>query len=197
VVAAFALALAIASPSAVLARDVVEVELVRHGVADVLAAKNDNPAQRAQRAAALLERYVDLAAFEARVFADIDGSLNPAERKKLSDAFRALVVARISLRLPEAPAAAPQIDAPRTENGETRIRVVYGDDVQVDLVFTKPGAPLRIADATIAGASLSKNLRASVNKVMRKDGFDGLVARLVQLRERTTSGPHKSSDLTL
>jgi ABC-type transporter MlaC component len=145
------------------------------------------------------------------VLADVSPSLTPQQRKTLSEAIRPLLVRRVALRLNAnaanaANAKPPRIEpGPREENGETHIRLFYksGDEeIEVDLSFgARPGnttaTPPRVVDATVAGTNLSKNLRASVNKVMRKEGFDGLVARLKQLRDETSTGPHKSSALTL
>lgn len=208
--ALFVLALVLGSDVAVAADDAAEVQLVRRALTDIdAAARAAAPAEAAapanvERARALVERYVDLAGFEARVLSDVAPSLTPEQQKTLSEALRPLLVHRIALRLRGLPPQKPVIDPPREESGDTHVRLRFKNeaegDLDVDLVFAKraqPTAPLRVVDATIAGASLTKNLRASVNKVMRRDGFDGLVARLRQLRDAKVPGPHKSSDLTL
>ena len=50
---------------------------------------------------------------------------------------------------------------------------------QLDLSFGKRSGPPRVVDATIGGTNVSKNLRASINKVMRKEALKGLRLRCV------------------
>jgi ABC-type transporter MlaC component len=214
VVVSLALAAALANiTTTVLAGDATEGELIRSALTEAEAARSSSAdpaaaARRSERATALLQRYVDLEAFEDLVLADVAASLTPEQRKEVTSGLRELLASRIALRLPDMPSARPAIDAPRVENGETHVRLVYRaavdggppglpEDVEVDLLFKRRSGRLRVVDVTIAGARLSKNLRASVNNVMRRQGYSALLARLAELRQAKAPGPHKSSDLTL
>jgi ABC-type transporter MlaC component len=196
-----------------LAADPAPLDLVRRGVAELIQSRvalaTTSVQDRALRASPLIERYVDLAAFEGRVLSDVEPSLSAAQRKTVAESIGALLTARIAARLAEVPSQSPRIEGPRDENGETHVRVVYEGDpagaIAIDLVFDRQAPRPRIVDATVAGANISRNLRASVNKVVRRDGVDVLVARLRQLRESAlapAAAPRggdrpKTADLTL
>src|SRR5262245_9883707 len=119
-----------ATSSRAAARDAPEVEVVRRALVEAEAASASARAAGAiptERASTLLERYVDVVAFEERVFSDLAPSLTAAQKKTLSDAFRPLLVRRIALRLRTVPLLTPAIDPPREDSGETRVRLVFRD----------------------------------------------------------------------
>src|SRR5262249_54873138 len=130
----------------------------------------------------------------------------PAQRKTVAESIGALLIVRIAARLAEVPSQSPRIEAPRDENGETHVRVVYEGDpagaIAIDLVFDPHAPRPRIIDATVAGANPPRTLGGSVNKLVPRAGVDVPGARPRQLGESALApappgGRPKPADLTL
>ena len=64
---------------------------------------------------------------------------------------------------------------------------VKGDVTQVDYVLKKMASGWRIVDIVVDGVSTTQNYRSSFGKVIAKDGWDGLIARLAKGKPTTAS----------
>jgi phospholipid transport system substrate-binding protein len=62
-----------------------------------------------------------------------------------------------------------------------------GDVTQVDYVLKKVGSAWRIIDIIVDGVSTTQNYRSSFGKVIAKEGWNGLIARLAKGKPATAS----------
>jgi phospholipid transport system substrate-binding protein len=60
--------------------------------------------------------------------------------------------------------------------------------IAVDYVLVKEGDKLRAFDVKTDGVGLVENYRTMFNKIMAKDGFDGLIAKMKK-KQASTTGP--------
>ena len=64
--------------------------------------------------------------------------------------------------------------------------------IAIDYVLVKEGDKLRAFDVKTDGVGLVENYRTSFNKIVEKDGFDGLMARMKKKLAESQAAPAKS-----
>jgi phospholipid transport system substrate-binding protein len=80
----------------------------------------------------------------------------------------------------------PEKQLPEGTEVPTQMKV-KGDVTEVDYVLKKMAAGWRIVDIVVDGVSTTQNYRSSFGKVIAKEGWNGLIARLAKGKPPTAS----------
>jgi len=154
------------------------------------------PAQRKQ-IESIVTKAVDLEGMAKSALGATWNQTPPAKRKKFLDAF----VARFRK------ATGEQLDQyrstevkylPETKDGEDTIVptevMVKGEPTRVDYRMRQESGAWRIVDIIVDDVSTVENYRASFNRIIKKEGMDGLIARLSGDKKSDLGGtPEKSA----
>ena len=154
------------------------------------------PAQRKQ-IESIVTKAVDLEGMaKSALGATTWNQTPPAKRKKFLDAF----VARFRK------ATGEQLDQyrstevkylPETQDGDDTIVptevMVKGEPTRVDYRMRQESAAWRIVDIIVDDVSTVENYRASFNRIIKKEGMDGLIARLSGDKKADLGGPPEKS----
>lgn len=132
--------------------------------------------------------HFDYRDFESRVLQDSRKQFSAKQRQAFSRAFKEALVSRLVLKINDEKRTVEGSQCTVTSGSRTgEVVVSYRTEKdQHDIVLHLGGPPgaRRIADLTVSGALLSRSYRATVNKIVRRDGVDALIARL----EKRTAG---------
>lgn len=134
--------------------------------------------------------FLDIQLLTERALADHWAKLTPAQRTEFLDTLRALIEDQYvkGLRanldyqvsyLGEAPGANGTIVVKTEVAAKKRGRPIK---IAVDYVLVDQGGKLRAFDVKTDGVGLVDNYRAQFNKIIAKEGFDGLLARMKKKR---------------
>ncbi len=86
----------------------------------------------------------------------------------------------------------PEKDVPQGTEVPTQM-TVKGDTTEVDYVLKQIPAGWRIVDIVVDGVSTTQNYRSSFGKVIAKEGWDGLIARLAKGKAEKTAVEPKAT----
>lgn len=107
--------------------------------------------------------------------------------------FRELVMHTYSLALSKYRNQTIEYKPLRAQPGDTNVKVKTqilqsgGEPVPVDYTLEKTGDEWKVYDVTIAGVSLVTNYRGQFSNEMRRGGMDGLIKKLVDKNNHSSS----------
>lgn len=165
----------------------------------IIAENADDRAMRAKVKALTLE-FVDFDAFASETIRSTWDDLSEPQRRAFLEAFRGLVQATYARHFK------PRQDLRITYRASTLV----GDDkaqvsttlifeksqVDVDYRFVKkPDGRWWVTDLVIDEVSLMRNYRAQFRRILKREGFDALVTRILAAVERKERGGDSGDDL--
>ncbi len=142
-----------------------------------------DPQIRRQVVEQLMGDHFDFEGFYRRSLADHWGTWNSEQRETFNRAFQKKFIEHLSQNLHRLDRLTAARVSYRTvqKRGETAVIAqgqVEGTSIAVTLFLAHTGGEWKVCDLDIAGAKLSRNYRGMFSYVLRKSGFEGLLARL-------------------
>ncbi|MCL4225805.1 MAG: ABC transporter substrate-binding protein [Myxococcales bacterium] len=203
-VALFLLALAlVAAPAAAQAADGPGTRVVRSAndtIAKLLKQKARPGSEEEKKAAARVTEsvrgFLDIDELARRALVDHWGKVSDAQRAEFLALLRALIEdnyvkglrANLEYQVAykgEGPASAGDDKAVVVKTEITAKKKGRPVKISVDYVLIEVGGKLRCYDIRTDGVGLVENYRAQFNKIIAKDGFDGLITRMKKKRAAT------------
>jgi phospholipid transport system substrate-binding protein len=148
------------------------------------------PAQR-KHIESILTKAVDLEGMAKSALGTTWTQTPPAKRKKFLDAFVARFRKATGDQLDQYRSTAVKY-LPETQAGDDPVVptevMVKGEPTRIDYRMRKDSSGWRIVDIVVDDVSTVENYRSSFNRIIKKEGMDGLISRL--------SGDPKKSDIS-
>jgi phospholipid transport system substrate-binding protein len=144
----------------------------------------------AARVTTSVREFLDIGLLTERALVDHWAKLTPAQRTEFLDTLRGLIEdsyvkglrANLDYQVAyagEAPGDKGTIVVKTVITAKKKGRPVK---IKVDYVLAEQGGKLRAFDVRTDGVGLVDNYRAQFNKIIAKEGFDGLLARMKKKR---------------
>jgi len=154
------------------------------------------PAQRKQ-IEAILTKAVDLEGMAKSALGDTWNKTPPAKQKKFLDAFKNRFRKATGEQLDQYRSTEVKY-LPETKDGDDTIVptevMVKGEPTRIDYRMRQEAGAWRIVDIVVDDVSTVENYRASFNRIIKKEGMDGLIARLSGDKKSDLGGtPEKSA----
>ena len=105
----------------------------------------------------------------------------PAKRKKFLEAFKSRFRKATGDQLDQYRSTNVKYFAEKKDEEDTMVPtevVVKGDPTHIDYRMRRESGDWRIVDIVVDDVSTVENYRASFNRIIKKEGMDGLIARL-------------------
>ncbi|HMK71882.1 MAG TPA: ABC transporter substrate-binding protein [Myxococcaceae bacterium] len=139
------------------------------------------PAQR-QKMENILTRAVDLEGVAKAALGKNWDDATPAQRKKFLDAFKQRFRKATADEFTDDYRGTEVKYLPEQPDGDgvkvpTEI-VIKGEPTRIDYVMRKQGTEWRITDIVVDDVSTVENYRSSFGRIIKKEGMNGLIARL-------------------
>ena len=153
------------------------------------------PAQR-QKLENIVTQAVDLEGMARAALGKTWEETPPAKRKKFIDAFKSRFRKATGEQLDQYRSTDIKYFPEKQEDGDTLVPtevVVKGDPTHVDYRMRQENGTWRIVDIVVDDVSTVENYRASFNRIIKKEGMDGLIARLNGGGKVVDSGGSKGS----
>jgi phospholipid transport system substrate-binding protein len=148
------------------------------------------PAQRKQLES-ILTKAVDLEGMAKSALGTTWTQTPPAKRKKFLDAFVARFRKATSEQLDQYRSTAVKYLPETKADDDTMVPTevaVKGEPTRIEYRMRQEAGHWRIVDIVVDDVSTVENYRASFNRIIKKEGMDGLISRL--------SGDAKKSDIS-
>jgi phospholipid transport system substrate-binding protein len=120
----------------------------------------------------------------------------PAKQKKFLEAFKSRFRKATSEQLDQYRSTEIKYFPEKTEDADTVVPtevVVKGEPTRVDYRMHQQSGGWRIVDIVVDDVSTVENYRSSFNRIIKKEGMDGLIARLNGTGKVVDSGGSKGS----
>ncbi len=187
IITAVSFAFLLAAPVA-FAQELAPEALMRAVSEEVTASRKEIPAGDAGRLAALVEAKI-LPHFDFARATQIALGANwrhasPAQRERLIQEFRTLLVRTYSGALAGYRGQAIDFRPARARPGDTevtvrsQVRQPGAEPIAIDYDMHKPDAAWKVFDVRISGISLVATYRSAFNETVRNHGIDGLIGTL-------------------
>ena len=139
-------------------------------------------ASKTSSAEALILRHVDFERFESLVLKDSGYRFSPEQRKVFSSLFRRMLVKRGVLlaaeNSPESFCESYDIKALEDRPIVKFVCIRKKGRYTIKLYIHEKSGGRQIYDMSINGSKLSRNYRATINKITRRDGVEKLLGRI-------------------
>ena len=120
----------------------------------------------------------------------------PAKQKKFLEAFKSRFRKATGEQLDQYRSTSVKYFAEKKEDDDTYVPtevLVKGEPTHIDYRMQLQGGTWRIVDIVVDDVSTVENYRASFNRIIKKEGMDGLIARLNGTGKVVDSGGSKGS----
>jgi phospholipid transport system substrate-binding protein len=202
-VASLAPAVAFADPASAAAKTGAATEVVKHANDTISSLLKQKPAAGSQaekdlaaKVTSSVRDFLDIDELGKRAMADQWSKLKPADQKDFLDALRALIEANyvkgLRSNLEYAVAYTGETTDPA---GNTVVHTSIKTkakgrpvEIKVDYVVVKQGDKLRAFDVVTDDVGLVDNYKSTFNKIMEKDGFTGLMAKIKKKQAEVNGG---------
>ncbi len=139
------------------------------------------PATR-QKLENILTRAIDLEGVARSALGKNWEEATPAQRKRFLDAFKQRFRKATADQFSEDYRATQVKYFPEvTQEGDVKVPTevtIKGEPTHIDYVMQRAGSDWRIVDIVIDDVSTVDNYRSSFGRIIKKEGMDGLIARL-------------------
>jgi len=154
------------------------------------------PATR-QKLEGIVTRAVDLEGMARSALGKTWSETAPAKRKKFLDAFKSRFRKATGEQLDQYRSTEVKYFAEKTEDEDTLVPtevLVKGEPTHIDYRMRQEGGGAwHIVDLVVDDVSTVENYRSSFNRIIKKEGMDGLIARLNGTGKVVESGGAKGS----
>jgi phospholipid transport system substrate-binding protein len=145
----------------------------------------------------IVTRAVDLEGMAKSALGKNWDETPPAKRKKFLEAFKSRFRKATGEQLDQYRSTEVKYFSERKEGDDDVIVptevVVKGEPTKIDYRMRREGASWRISDIVVDDVSTVENYRSSFNRIIKKEGMDGLIARLNGTGKVADSGGSKGS----
>jgi len=120
----------------------------------------------------------------------------PAKQKKFLEAFKSRFRKATGEQLDQYRSTEIKYFPEKKEDDDTLVPtevLVKGEPTHVDYRMRQTGGTWRIVDIVVDDVSTVENYRSSFNRIIKKEGMDGLIARLNGTGKVVDSGGSKGS----
>jgi phospholipid transport system substrate-binding protein len=120
----------------------------------------------------------------------------PAKQKKFLEAFKSRFRKATSEQLDQYRSTEIKYFPEKKEDEDTVVPtevLVKGEPTRIDYRMRQTGGTWRIVDIVVDDVSTVENYRSSFNRIIKKEGMDGLIARLNGTGKVVDSGGSKGS----
>ncbi|HET9299584.1 MAG TPA: ABC transporter substrate-binding protein [Candidatus Polarisedimenticolaceae bacterium] len=138
------------------------------------------PATR-QKLEGIVTRAVDLEGMAKSALGKTWTETPPAKRKKFLDAFKGRFRKATGEQLDQYRSTSIKYLPEKTEDEDTIVPtevLVKGEPTRIDYRMRQNSGSWRIVDIVVDDVSTVENYRSSFNRIIKKEGMDGLIARL-------------------
>lgn len=138
------------------------------------------PATR-KRLENILTRAIDLEAMAKSALGSTWAQTSPAKRKKFLDAFTNRFRKATGEQLDQYRSTRVKYMPEQSADGDTLVPTevtIKDEPTRIDYRMHEEGGEWRIVDIVVDEVSTVENYRASFNRIVKKEGMDGLIARL-------------------
>lgn len=139
--------------------------------------------------------FLDIDELGKRAMSDQWAKLSAAQQKEFLDALRALIEANYIKGLRSNLDYAVAYTGEAQDGANTVVHTTIKTkakgrpvEIKVDYVVVKQGDKLRAFDVVTDDVGLVDNYRTTFNKIMEKDGFTGLMAKIKKKQTEVTGG---------
>lgn len=153
------------------------------------------PATR-QKLEAIVTRAVDLEGMAKSALGKTWMETPAAKRKKFLEAFKSRFRKATGEQLDQYRSTSIKYFPEKTEDDDTIVPtevLVKGEPTHIDYRMRKQDGSWRIVDLVVDDVSTVENYRSSFNRIIKKEGMDGLIARLNGTGKVVDSGGSKGS----
>jgi len=153
------------------------------------------PASR-QKLESIVTRAVDLEGMAKSALGKTWVETPPAKQKKFLDAFKSRFRKATGEQLDQYRSTRIKYFPEKKEDDDTVVPtevLVKGDPTHVDYRMREEKGAWRIVDIVVDDVSTVENYRSSFNRIIKKEGMDGLIARLNGTGKVVDSGGSKGS----
>ena len=153
------------------------------------------PAQR-KKLEAIVTKAVDLEGMAKAALGDTWNQTPPAKRKQFLDAFVGRFRKATGEQLDQYRSTEVKYFPERKEDEDTIVPTevtVKGEPTHIDYRMRNEAGTWRIVDIVVDDVSTVENYRSSFNRIIKKEGMDGLISRLSGSGKVAESGGSKGS----
>ena len=153
------------------------------------------PATR-QKLESIVTKAVDLDAMAKAALGKTWTETSPAKQKKFLEAFRSRFRKATGEQLDQYRSTEIKYLPEKKEDEDTLVPtevLVKGEPTRIDYRMRQQSAGWRIVDIVVDDVSTVENYRSSFNRIIKKEGMDGLIARLNGTGKVADSGGSKGS----
>lgn len=153
------------------------------------------PATR-QKLEAIVTRAVDLEGMAKSALGKTWAETPAAKRKKFLDAFKGRFRKATGEQLDQYRSTSIKYFPEKKEDDDTFVPtevLVKGEPTHIDYRMRQQDGGWRIVDIVVDDVSTVENYRSSFNRIIKKEGMDGLIARLNGTGKVADSGGSKGS----
>jgi phospholipid transport system substrate-binding protein len=154
-----------------------------------------SPATR-QKLESIVTKAVDLDAMAKSALGKTWTETPPAKQKKFLEAFKSRFRKATGEQLDQYRSTEVKYFPEKNEDDDTIVPtevLVKGEPTHVDYRMRQTGGTWRIVDIVVDDVSTVENYRSSFNRIIKKEGMDGLIARLNGTGKVVDSGGSKGS----
>jgi phospholipid transport system substrate-binding protein len=154
-----------------------------------------SPATR-QKLESIVTKAVDLDAMAKSALGKTWTETPPAKQKKFLEAFKSRFRKATGEQLDQYRSTEIKYFPEKKEDDDTLVPtevLVKGEPTHVDYRMRQTGGTWRIVDIVVDDVSTVENYRSSFNRIIKKEGMDGLIARLNGTGKVVDSGGSKGS----
>jgi len=153
------------------------------------------PATR-QKLENIVTKAVDLDGMAKSALGKTWSETPPAKQKKFLEAFKSRFRKATGEQLDQYRSTSIKYFPERTEDDDTIVPtevLVKGEPTHIDYRMRQHNGTWRIEDIIVDDVSTVENYRSSFNRIIKKEGMDGLIARLNGTGKVVESGGSKGS----
>ena len=153
------------------------------------------PATR-KKLEAIVTKAVDLEGMAKSALGKNWAETPPAKQKKFLEAFKSRFRKATGEQLDQYRSTSIKYFPERKEDDDTYVPtevLVKGEPTHIDYRMQRQGETWRIVDIVVDDVSTVENYRSSFNRIIKKEGMDGLIARLNGTGKVVESGGTKGS----
>jgi phospholipid transport system substrate-binding protein len=149
-----------------------------------------------QRLESIVTKAVDLEGMAKSALGKTWAETPPAKQKKFLDAFKGRFRKATGEQLDQYRSTSIKYFPEKKEDDDTFVPtevLVKGEPTHVDYRMREEKGGWRIVDIVVDDVSTVENYRSSFNRIIKKEGMDGLIARLNGTGKVVDSGGSKGS----
>lgn len=149
-----------------------------------------------QKLESIVTRAVDLEGMAKSALGKTWAETPPAKQKKFLDAFKGRFRKATGEQLDQYRSTSIKYFPEKKEDDDTFVPtevLVKGEPTHVDYRMREEKGAWRIVDIVVDDVSTVENYRSSFNRIIKKEGMDGLIARLNGTGKVVDSGGSKGS----